>query len=268
MSEDDQTLGDRMKAQEQIEAGRKCDNTLPLIARLDGRAFHTFTRGLERPYDVRLSNLMAETTKFLVRKTQARLGYCQSDEITLFWYNAPPKSDRRSYSEYMFGGKYQKLTSILAGLASAYFSREVVTVLPEKAEYLPVFDCRVWNVSSLHEVYANFLWRQNDAIKNSVSMLAQSHFSHAELQGKNSMEMKAMLKARGIEWHKEPEFFRVGSFFAKCNRFVKLSDDDLTAIPEHCRPPEGLVMRSFIERLDIERISYSDIETFATNQGN
>jgi tRNA(His) 5'-end guanylyltransferase len=156
------TLGDLLKTQEQAEAGRKADPFLPLVARIDGSCFSAFTRGLERPFDERFVQLMIETTKFLVDKSEAQLGYCQSDEITLYWY-----LDKESFSnrEFWFGGKFQKLTSILAGSASSYFSANIPKVLHEKQGCYPVFDARVWNVPDLEHAYVNFVWRQQDAQK-------------------------------------------------------------------------------------------------------
>ena len=145
-------LGDRLKAQEQVEAGRRANPKLPLMARLDGKSFHTFTRGLARPYDTALSYLMIDTTKYLVEQTHAKLGYTQSDEITLYWWNPAGPVE----SSYMYDGKFQKLTSVLASMASAYFNQEVPKRLPSKAGALPVFDCRVWNVPDKQDVYLIF----------------------------------------------------------------------------------------------------------------
>src|SRR5437868_6317488 len=110
------TLGDRCKRFEMAEAGRKAMPGLPVLARLDGRAFHTFTRGLLRPYDTRMTHCMVETTRFLIEQLEACIGYTQSDEITLAWYEPPG-----STTAYPFDGRFQKLTSVLAGLASARF---------------------------------------------------------------------------------------------------------------------------------------------------
>jgi tRNA(His) 5'-end guanylyltransferase len=119
---------------------------LPLLARLDGRAFHTFTRDLPRPYAPGMSALMIETTRYLVAEMNARVGYTQSDEISLAWYE--PSS---SATEYPFDGRYQKLASVLAGMASARFCQLLPTHLPSKVGTTPHFDCRVWQVPSLDE---------------------------------------------------------------------------------------------------------------------
>ena len=241
-------IGDILKAQEQMEAGRRAVRDKPLMARLDGKAFHTFTRGLRRPYDPRLSELMIDTTKFLVEKTHAKLGYCQSDEISLFWHNEDPLAE----SSYMFDGKYQKLTSVLASMAAAYFNVELRERIPEKQDAYPVFDCRVWNVDDMNDVYLNFKWRQDDAIKNSISMKAQAHFSAKTLHGIGSEEKKEMLRAISCPWEKEPDFFRWGSFVKRVNKLVALQEEARMAIPSKYRPEVGLlVARTLVEVVDL-----------------
>jgi tRNA(His) 5'-end guanylyltransferase len=135
------SLGDKLKEFEFREAGRTCLPGLPIIARLDGRAFHTFTKGLQRPYDQRLSDAMVATTCALIEETHASLGYTQSDEITLLWQNKYSET-----SEMLFSGRYQKLTSILASLASVEFFKQVIANIPEKKDRTPVFDCRVFQL--------------------------------------------------------------------------------------------------------------------------
>lgn len=234
--------GDRLKAIEQVEAGRRLRHDQPLMARLDGKAFHTFTRGLKRPYDPVLSGLMADTTKYLIAKYHAKLGYTQSDEITLFWNNPDPTLE----STYLFDAKIQKLTSVLAASAAAFFTRALALgVLPGKEQEIAVFDCRVWNVDDLYGVWENFLWRQDDAIKNSISMAAQAHFSSKKLHGVGSEEKKAMLRELGKPWEAEPDFFRWGAFFHRKTIEVTLTAEELAAIPEKHRPT-GPVQRSVI----------------------
>ena len=239
-------LGDRLKAVEQVEAGRKARADKPLMARLDGRAFHTFTKGLARPYDTRLSGLMIDTAKYLVDHTHAKLSFTQSDEITLHWTN---KADAQAESSYLFDGKFQKLASVLAGMASAYFTKELAVRIPEKAHLLGVFDCRVWNVSHVHDVYLNYLWRQDDAIKNSISMAAQAHFSHKQLHGVGSEAKKQMLRDIGKPWEDEPEFFKWGSFSKRVSFDTELTPEQLAKIPEQHRPT-GLVTRHEVQVVD------------------
>src|SRR4051812_24474708 len=148
-------LGDRCKSYELAEAGRRAMRGLPLLARLDGRAFHTFTRDLKRPYEPGMSIAMIEATRYLVQELNALVGYTQSDEITLAWYESS-----QSLSEYDFDGRFQKLASVLAGMASAKFCQLVREHLPAKANETPHFDCRVWQVPSLDDAADVFVWRE------------------------------------------------------------------------------------------------------------
>ena len=143
MTDKNDSLGDRMKMYEATTTGRVIFKGQPIVARLDGKSFHTFTKGLQRPYDERLKNLMVAITKELVDRYGAKIGYHQSDEISLIWYI---QSD--SQQEYPFGGRVQKLESILASTASAFMNKNLADYLPEKVSAMPVFDCRVFAVQT------------------------------------------------------------------------------------------------------------------------
>jgi tRNA(His) 5'-end guanylyltransferase len=238
-------LGDKLKDLEQAETSRKAMKGLPLMARLDGRGFSKFTKGLKRPYDERMSQLMIDTTKYLVENTQACVGYTQSDEITLCWYH-----DYESSSEYMFDGKYQKLVSTLAAMATAYFNHSLNTYIPEKSNLLPTFDCRMWQVPTLRNVYLNFLWREQDATKNSISMAAHEYFSQAELHKKNSSEKLEMLESKSIQWADYPIFFKRGTYVQRKVFEVELDEVTLSKIPADKRPSSP-VFRSKVVELDL-----------------
>lgn len=232
-SRDKESLGDRMKAYEMIEAGRQLMRRLPTIVRLDGRSFHTFTRGMGRPYDARFSECMVNTMLRLVNEFHADLGYTQSDEITIYF---------RSTRDLDFSGRQQKLVSVLASACTAYFIREYDKIFKDTTA-TPNFDCRVWQLPDVDEVVNMFLWREDDASKNSVSMAAQSMFSHKELHKKNGSEMRRMMSQQhGINWGDYPIFFKRGSYGAR--RLIErvLSTEDLERIPEAHRP-KGPVMR-------------------------
>jgi hypothetical protein len=161
------SLGDRMKFYEKRYALNFMP-TVPVICRIDGRSFHTFTKGLPRPYDERLSKLMIATTKFLVEETNARCGYTQSDEITLAWYA------QDFDTEIFFGAKMAKLISVVCSLATAYFNRRLVEFVPEKMHELAIFDNRAFEVPSTMEAVNHFVWREQDAIRNSIQMAARA----------------------------------------------------------------------------------------------
>lgn len=242
-------FGDKVKAFESASAKVVLDEDQPMCVRLDGKAFHTFTRGLARPYDKRLSDAMVETMNYLVEKTDARLGYAQSDEITLIYFKTAP------HQQTYFGSRVQKLTSVLASMATAKFNHEVTKNIPEKADLFAFFDCRVWNVPTLQDAADVFIWRQDDAIKNSVSMAAYSKFSDKKLLGKSSKEKIQMLADVGIDWHAYPDFFKSGTYAMKKNKQVEMPDD-LKSKPGN----EGKThfLRSYIENFHLKRLRHNE----------
>ena len=201
-------LDDRMKLYESSYT-RKLTPLLPAFARLDGKAFHSFCRGLEKPYDLRLSEIMQRITKSLVESTNANLGYTQSDEITLMWY-----SDNYD-SQIYFSGKINKMVSVLAATCSVLFNDEIKENIPEKESLKPVFDCRVWNVPTLDEAANVFLWRELDATRNSIESAARSHYSHKQLHGINGKEMQKMLLEKDVNWNDYPSHFKRGTYYKK-----------------------------------------------------
>lgn len=235
-------LGDRMKEFEMIEAGRRLMPGLPIMVRLDGRSFHTFTKGMPRPFHEPMSRAMIETAKFLVEETHACFAYTQSDEITLAYWSNDPKS------MVLFDGRVQKLTSVLAGLATAKFNQEVGKRMPEKAHLLPVFDARVFNMPSLAEMAECVLFRALDCTKNSITMAASAYYSHKELHGKSSSAKHEMLHLKGVNWAHYPPFFKDGTFLRRERIFKELTEEELRRIPEKHRP-SGPVERSVVQEV-------------------
>ncbi len=245
-------FGDRMKLYETAEAGRRLMPLLPAIARLDGKGFSGFTRGLARPFDERLSDLMVETTAFLVAETNAACGYTQSDEITLAWYSS------EFGRQIWFDGRVQKMCSVLAAQCSVFFNQKLPTRIPEKAGSTPVFDCRVWNVPSVEEGANVFLWRELDATKNSISMSARHHYSHRELDGKSGSEMQEMLFRKGVNWNDYPAFFKRGTYVQRKKVVGKLAVEDLEKLPplhNARKNPDLVVERTEYHRLDMPKLS-------------
>lgn len=212
-------FGDRIKALEMEYAGALLDENTPFCVRIDGKAFHTYTKGLQRPYDERLSNAMVDTMNFLLEKSNAQLGYTQSDEISLVYFKTAP------HQQNFFGSRVQKLTSVLASMATARFNWKVQSTIPEKAEDFAFFDARVWSVPSLKEAADVMVWRQDDAIKNAVSMAAHAYYDHKYLHGKSSREKIELLKEKGIEWNEFPEFFKSGTYAMKKHVSVEMSEE-------------------------------------------
>ncbi len=243
---DHTSIGNRMKAYEEPSTSRRAFKGQPLVARLDGKAFHTFCRGLNRPYDKRLSDLMIDTMKALVDRFNANVGYVQSDEITLVWLTST-----NGTVELPFAGRFQKLESLLAGFCSVYFNKQLSFYLPEKAEHLPYFDCRAFVVPTVQEAYHAVLWRQQDCTKNAISMAAQSMFSHKYLQGRGGAEMQELMwKEKGVNFNDYPAFFKRGTFARRIKEERMLTEEQLAKIPEGHRPT-GPVIRSFIDTVDI-----------------
>lgn len=205
-------FGDRMKAYESIRVSPKFLPLTPVVARLDGRAFSKFTKGLQKPYDEGMSDVMHRTTVELLRDSRARLAYVQSDEITLVWLAEDYES------QIFFDGKVQKMTSVLAGLASSVFTQHANDTWGARSGVYPHFDCRVWQVPNKVEAANVFLWRAIDARKNAIQGACQAVFSSSALKGVNQAKQLEMLTDYGIEFFSEyPASFRDGTFFRRVN---------------------------------------------------
>lgn len=192
-------LGTRMKEQYEHRARQHLPRRTYTIMRLDGKAFHTYTRGLDRPYGKLLMDDMAATAEFLCREVVgARFAYTQSDEISILLTDFDKPS-----TQAWFDGGVQKMTSVSASLATAKFNE----LRPGR---LAFFDSRVFTIPDPVEVANYFIWRQQDATRNSISMAAQAQFSHSQLNGKSSGEMQEMLwTVHGINWNDyDPRFKR------------------------------------------------------------
>lgn len=243
MSKDD--LGDRMKSYESLETDRRANDHSPIYARIDGRGFSRFTRNMERPFDVRMTRCMIETTRHLMEKTQPDIGYVQSDEISLVW--SPVDGGDR-----FFSGKIQKLCSVLASMSAAVFAVEYYREFGSFSTEFPHFDCRVIPMPSPAEATNMFLWRELDARKNAISMAARSYFSHRELQGKSGLEMVDMMLSVGQRMEDYPTCFTRGTWLQSKTQDRTLSAEELERIPEKYRPaPNTLVARSSVVLLDM-----------------
>ena len=248
-------FGDRMKMYENQTCGIKLIPRIPVIARLDGKGFSKFTKGLKRPYDERLSNLMIETVKYLVKETNANCGYTQSDEITLMWY-----TDKVDSSIY-FDGRLFKMLSDLSAMASVYFNRRLVEFLPEKSDKMPRFDARVYNVPTLDEAVNSFLWREQDATKNSISMAAQAFYSHKQLMGKNGSDKQEMLFEKGVNWNDYPSFFKRGTYVQRKRVVTPFTSEEIEKLPpKHNarKDPNYCVERWVIDDINLPPLSKVD----------
>lgn len=238
-------LGDRMKGYEAAETSRVFDPDLPLVVRLDGRAFSTFTRGMGKPFDADLSEVMRRVTETLIEETHARIGYTQSDEITLIFARYSEES------QPLFGGKLFKIQSVLAGMASARFALLAARYWPERvAKMIPHFDCRAFAVPSRTEAVNALIWREADAMRNAIQAVAQLRFSPKQMHGRPCSELETMLADIGVTMDQFPAANRFGTYQARRTFQTNLSAEELARIPEAHRPT-GPVIRSRVETLDI-----------------
>jgi len=218
------SLGDRMKEYEKTTK-QYLDNNKPAIIRLDGKAFHTFTKRFKRPFDDKFMDLMDQTAIELCKNIQgAKVAYVQSDEITIVL------ECTNNYSQFWYNGSIQKITSVSASIATAIFNKLLFIELAFNQGYTleeitntetAKFDSRVNNVDNIDEVTNNIIWRQRDCIKNSISVLAQSNFSNKQLHKKNGDEKKQMLLNIGIDWDALDNKYKNGRLIHKINLQIK-----------------------------------------------
>lgn len=232
MSKNDPVM-ERMKSHYENRSKTYLNRRTPVIIRLDGKAFHTYTKGLDKPFDEGLIEDMQETAKFLCKEIQgAKCAYVQSDEINILVTDYDKLT-----TDAWFDYGVQKMTSISASLATAKFNQLRLRrfFLKPTTEYSPLynypegscfidfqtlayFDSRAFNIPK-EEVSNYFLARQRDAVKNSVSMLAQSLYSHKELHKKNQSDMHDMIHEKGLNWNDLHFSKKRGTFIMK-NTYV------------------------------------------------
>lgn len=218
-------LGTRMKEFYECVPRFRLTRRTPVAIRIDGKAFHTFTRGFEKPFDEVLGRTMRETMKYLCENIQGCvLGYTQSDEITLILIDY-----KKLNSSAWFDYEIQKMCSIVASMATMAFNRFFRKEM-DKDPTIPgvrynwytvainngaMFDARCFNIPK--EEVANLIyWRQLDATRNSIQMVGQANFSHSELQNKTCNDIQDMLfKERNINWNDFPTHLKRGSCCVK-----------------------------------------------------
>lgn len=208
-------------------------NEESILIRLDGRAFHSFTRGLARPFSPILRECMTETTKHLAKTFNAKLAFVQSDEITLLI------GYKVGEAEHMFRGKRDKLISLSSAEATLFFNDQIREKIPEKARMRPLFDSRITRCANPEIQMLNFRWRQMDCVRNAIAMIAQANIPHSQLQGKNIQTQIAMLRDRGVQYESFSEFERLGTFVRRIRVDKELSEEQLNRIPEDRRPAPG-----------------------------
>lgn len=236
-------LGTRMKTFYEMIPKTKLMRRCPVIIRVDGKAFHTFTRNFQKPFDDVLIESMQETMKYLCENIQGCvLGYTQSDEITLVLIDY-----KRLNSSAWFDYEIQKLCSIAASMATMAFNKfffenskkymdkygypketmikygNQILAYVEAVNKGAMFDARCFNIPK-EEVTNLIYWRQLDASRNSIQMVGQANFSHKELQNKSCNDIQDMLMIqKSINWNDLPTYQKRGSCCVR-NKIVIESD--------------------------------------------
>ena len=220
-------LGRRMKEYYEQIPKTKLMRRTPVIIRIDGKAFHSFTKGFKRPFDDVLIEAMQETMKYLCENIQGCvLGYHQSDEISLVLVDY-----HKLTSNAWFDYEVQKICSIAASMTTVAFNkifeqncieysqvvpntelgRKVMDVYSKASEKGAMFDARCFNIPK-EEVTNYIYWRQLDATRNSIQMVGQANFSHKELHGKSCNQIQDMLMTqKGVNWNDYPIYQKRGS---------------------------------------------------------
>lgn len=216
-------LGDRMKENYENRAKTQLLRRTPVIIRLDGKAFHTFTKGFEKPFDKTMVGAMQATMLALCKEIQGCvLGYTQSDEITLVLTDYTNLE-----TSAWFNYDVQKICSVSASIATLAFNRCFLKeMMQNKMGFAnsvhfqawtkgALFDARCFNIPK-EEVTNCILWRQQDATRNSINMVAQANFPHKELQGLNVNQIQDKLfKEKNINWNNLPICLQRGSCCVK-----------------------------------------------------
>ena len=228
MNPKQKSLGDRMKEYENV-TNTYLIHRMPIMVRIDGRAFHTFCKGMKKPYDDVFIELMNEVTKYLLDSvTDCEIAYVESDEITLCLF---------PYKTYtttpFFDGRIQKLCSILSAMATWKFNQilsEWKQSVPFKVEEwmekslkkefaekfsdrVAMFDCRVWNLPR-EEVLNCLLWRQQDSKRNAILTAGQTWIGKKQIHALKTTEIIDKLKEMGIDyWEKIPKYYHYGRTF-------------------------------------------------------
>jgi tRNA(His) 5'-end guanylyltransferase len=195
-------LGDRMKSFYEDRTRISLQRRTYTIIRIDGKAFHTYTKGLKRPFDVGLIADMDATAAYLCKNIMgAKLAYVQSDEISVLLTDFDDLG-----TQAWFDNNLQKMASIAASMATSEFNRlrlkRDLSILEDVGQFkMAMFDARVFQIPTLTEVMNYFIWRQQDATRNSISSVAQSLYSHKELNGVSGDQKQEMIFQKGINWN-------------------------------------------------------------------
>lgn len=239
------SLGDRFKSYESIQSRDTFIPNLPVCVRLDGRAFHTLTKNLDKPFCSKFQTVMQEVTKQLVREFKPLIAYTQSDEISLIFKND-------YYNPLIFGARRDKLNSVLASYTTSVFCHYYSDSLT--LDCFPSFDCRSFNVPDTSEAVNYLIWRELDASKNSILSAGYTHFTRDRMYKKNLSEIRGMLyEEKGIIWEDYPSSFKIGSYVQRVAQ-----EDQTTSV----KLLEDLSLRSLPHNERMKLLTGEDVEWF------
>jgi len=245
-------LGKRMKENYEYRTRTFLPRRTFTIIRLDGKAFHNFTKGFERPYDTDLMTMMDNTAKKLCEEIQGcKMAYVQSDEISLLLTDFD-----KMKTDAWFDGNVQKMVSISASIATVAFNKAIkehcfpvldlsfTKFYDKKGDWkTAMFDSRVFTIPELEEVVNYLIWRQKDATRNSITMAAQSMYSHKELHGKNGDEKQEMIFQKGKNWDTYPIGFKRGRVIKKIT-YQSLIAEEHKKLMDFFDAKDGMVTRT------------------------
>lgn len=235
------SLGDRMKGYEQA-ARVRLPMRMPVILRIDGRAFHTYTRDCDKPFDTKLMAAMDDVALRLCEEVQgAQIAYVQSDEISILVHNY-----KRLQSQAWFDNQVQKMVSVAASVASATMTLASADVFDGGGHRRASFDARAFVLPEA-EVCNYFVWRQQDATRNSIQMLARSLYSHAECVGKNQAALQEMCFAKGHNWNDLPVAMRRGRCVVPIEFNIRTGEHPHDGWKLDLEPPVFTRSREYIE---------------------
>ena len=219
-------IGDRMKQFYEDRTRFLLPRRTYTILRIDGKSFHSYCRGLKEPFDEGLIEDMDATACYLCKNIQgSKFAFVQSDEISILMTDFDAIG-----TDAWFDGNIQKIVSVAAGLATAEFNRlrllrkfsnvvATVDVIMQVFKWA-TFDARVFTIPANYEVENYFIWRQKDATRNSISSVAQSLYSHKELEGKNNNQKQEMIFQKSINWNDYAPKLKRGRFIQKEMRIL------------------------------------------------
>jgi tRNA(His) guanylyltransferase len=204
-------IGDRMKSFYESRFKTFLPRRAYTLIRIDGKAFHTFTKGLIRPFDNGLIDDMDITAAYLCKNIMnCKFAFVQSDEISLLLTDFDGLN-----TQAWFDNNLQKMTSVSASMATRAFNEARLRRNGIENMKWGEFDSRVFQIPQEIEVVNYFIWRQQDTVRNSISSVAQSLYSHKELHGKTTDIMQEMIFQKGINWNDYDTKYKRGRLIMK-----------------------------------------------------